>query len=82
MAMETSFMPIWKDINDILIMDDVEDFAGQLRGMAKEYRIQPLIDYSNNLREHVLAYNVDEVEKILADFPGIIDRLKEVRSEK
>ncbi len=82
MTIETSFMPRWKDINDIMVIDDVEEFAEQLREIAREYKIQPLIDYSNNLHEYTLAYDVDEVEKILADFPRIIREVREVRSEK
>ncbi|MCP4104285.1 MAG: response regulator [Desulfobacteraceae bacterium] len=75
--LDDSFMPKWKEVNEVLMMDDTENFAADLKDIAQKYKIKLLTDYSNNLYEHVQSYNVDEVEKAMEEFPGIINKIRE-----
>ncbi len=76
--LETSFMPRWKELSDILIMDDIEIFAGELKDIALEYKIGFLTEYSEMLCNQAQTYDVDVVEKIVAEFPLIIDKIKKI----
>ncbi len=62
-------MPRWEEFKEILMMDEVEIFATELTHLAQEYNIPSLIKYSSHLYEEAQSYNVDEVEKIIAQFP-------------
>ncbi|MCP4345192.1 MAG: response regulator [Desulfobacterales bacterium] len=75
--LDDSFMPKWKEVNEVLMMDDMENFAADLKDIAQKYEIKLLTDYSNNLYEHVQSYNVDEVERTMEEFPGIINKIRE-----
>ncbi len=76
--LETSFMPRWKELSDMLIMDDIEIFAGELKDIALEYKIGFLTEYSEMLCNQAQTYDVDVVEKIVAEFPLIIDKIKKI----
>ncbi len=74
--LETSFLPKWEEINGMVIMDDVKQFATELKSVAREYRVQPLITYGDNLYRSVQSYDVVEVKKLLKGFPKLVERYK------
>ncbi len=74
--LETSFMPRWEEINDLLIMDDVKQFSTDVNHIAQEYQLQPLIDYSTHLSQHVLNYDVPGVIRQVAAFPKLFEWMK------
>ncbi|MCP4353174.1 MAG: response regulator [Desulfobacterales bacterium] len=76
--MEKSFMPRWKELNDMLIMDDIETFAEELRDIGLKYKIGFLTEYSDTLNAQAQTYDVDVVEKIVAEFPLVIDKIKKI----
>ncbi|MCP4344320.1 MAG: response regulator [Desulfobacterales bacterium] len=81
--LEEKFMPLLDEIKDMFIMSDIENFTTELEAVALEFQIQPLIYYSKNLYEHTQSYNVDEVEKMTEEFPGLIDSFKfQISKEK
>ena len=66
----------------IASFDDIEAFAEELRKVACEYMSCHLKDYSNNLCEQAQNYDIEEVEKMIKDFPGIVKILKEKINNK
>jgi signal transduction histidine kinase/DNA-binding NarL/FixJ family response regulator len=77
-ALENSFIPRWEEIGEMLVMDEIEEFGADLRNMAQEYHVQILADYGTRLYGHAQAYNVDEVEKMMAEFPKLVEKMREV----
>jgi PAS domain S-box-containing protein len=80
--LEHSFLPQWKEINEILMMDEVERFAAELGNIAREYNFQYLLNYANSLYENAQSYTVDQVEKMVAQFPKLIHQIKDIGDEK
>ncbi len=76
-TLENVFMPRWKEIKEMIMMDEVEVFAGELNNIVQEYKIHLLTDYSNRLCEHAQNYDVDEVEKMVAEFPQVVSTVSE-----
>ncbi|MDM8542984.1 PAS domain S-box protein [Desulfococcaceae bacterium HSG9] len=74
--LETSFIPRWEEINDMIIMDEVEQFSTDLKSSAEEYNLQPLIIYGDNLYQSVQSYDVLEVKKLLKEFPKLVEKCK------
>ncbi|GAK57052.1 sensory transduction histidine kinase [Candidatus Vecturithrix granuli] len=75
--LEETFLPRWKEFGDILVMDDVKQFASELHTLGEEYKLQTLAMYSDVLLKGVQAYEVDAIERHIRDFPNIIARIKE-----
>ncbi|MCP4347083.1 MAG: response regulator [Desulfobacterales bacterium] len=71
-TLENVFMPRWEEIKEMIIMDDIEAFAGELNNIVQEYKVPFLTDYSKKLCEHAQNYDIDEVERMVAEFPQLV----------
>jgi len=74
--LESEFMPRWEEINDMLIMDEAQEFADDLTHIGREYGLPPLKDYGCRFAGCVQAYDTVGVKMYLAEFPKIIERLR------
>lgn len=74
--LEKDFIPRWTESSEMLIIDDVETFAADLRELAGNSGLTHISDYSVSLIENAQSYNVDEVKKLMRTFPSLIESLK------
>ncbi|MDM8541197.1 ATP-binding protein [Desulfococcaceae bacterium HSG9] len=74
--LETQFMKQWEEFNEILIMDDVGQFANDLIQFGRDYNFPPITDYSELLADCVEIFDVVEMKKKMAEFPDFIKRVK------
>ncbi|MCP4350310.1 MAG: response regulator [Desulfobacterales bacterium] len=81
-TLESKIIPKWEEINDMYFIDEVADFAEELKNIALEYDLGLLADYSHNLFESTQNNNIDGMENLMTEFPEIINKLREVRSGK
>ncbi len=79
-TMQSDFMRRWEEITDLMMMDEVEIFAEDLGLLARKHKIQFLADYSHKLYEQTRCYDVNGVEKSVAAFPELLDRLKQLNN--
>ncbi len=72
------WMPHWKKFHDsALILNDIEDFADDLRRLGLKYQISYLTDYGKKLYEWCQDFEFEQIRKQLKEFPNLIIRLKE-----
>ena len=76
--LETEFMPRWEELNDMLIMDDIKQFAADMEHAVREYDLPLITDYCGNLHEDIEIYDVVRVKKRIAEFPRIVERIKKI----
>jgi len=79
---ENEIISDWKEIGDVFFIDDIANFASKLKGMAIEYDICFLKDYSRNLHECVRTNDIDEIERALADFRRIADKMRQTQTSE
>ncbi len=77
MRLETEFRGRIGEILDLLIIDDVEDFAAQLNKMNESYGIGILNNYSGTLTEAAQSFNTEKIKTALEKFDEIIAKLKD-----
>ena len=75
--LEESFLLRWKEFGDILVMDEVKQFASELHTLGQKYELQTLAMYSDALLKGVQAYEVDAIERHIRDFPNMLAHIKE-----
>ncbi len=80
--LEQEMIPLREEIGEVLVMDEIADFAVQLKNMGEQYGITSVSDYGKKLYEHTQNFNIRETEKMMADFPGILDRLHAMETQK
>ncbi len=73
--LETEILPLRKEIGEVLVIDELAEFALQLKHLGEEYACAFVTAYGKRLHEHTQHLNIRETEKLLADFPKILDRL-------
>jgi len=71
--LKDEIIPKWKIIKDVFFIDDITDFADELRNMAVKNNMTFLTDYSNNLYEYAQNNNIDKIEKLMKRFQRVVD---------
>ncbi|MEZ4525222.1 MAG: transporter substrate-binding domain-containing protein [Desulfobacterales bacterium] len=80
--LEAEIIPLRKEIGEVLVIDEIAAFALQLKQMGEEYGCASVTAYGKRLHEHTQNLNIRETEKLLADFPKILDRLYAMDTKK
>jgi len=70
------FIPRWEEIKDMFFIDDIVAFALDLKRAAQEYKVPGIEDYSKELYEHTQTINIDEIERMIAIFPEMLNSEK------
>jgi len=76
--LESEFMPQWEEINDMMVMDEVKQFADDLNRNGQDYGFTPVTEYGERLADCVQIYDVEGVNKNLAEFPMIVQQIKNI----
>ncbi|OQX02892.1 MAG: hypothetical protein BWK80_56910 [Desulfobacteraceae bacterium IS3] len=74
--LEDELIPKWKKYTELPFFEGIEIFAEELNHVGSEYQIDFLICYSLNLHNAAYSYDLDETEKLMSDFPAIVDRIR------
>ncbi|MGE0084294.1 MAG: transporter substrate-binding domain-containing protein [Desulfococcaceae bacterium] len=80
--LEAELIPMREEIGEVLAIDEIAEFAIQLRELGEQYGISPVTAYGKKLCEHAQHFNIRETEKLMADFPKIVDRLYAMDTKK
>ena len=75
-TLEKSIMPTWAEINGVMEMDAIEDFAGQILKLGEDYRVPGLINYADSLHNFCQNFDVTNLGETLKTFPEIVKQLK------
>lgn len=74
--LEEHFLPRWKEIHDVMIMEDIRHFSGELQKVIRKYPFSELESYCDQLNNQAKCYNIESVNQLLIQFPEIIHRAK------
>ncbi len=74
--LEKEIMPIWQEMNSVMEMDVLEEFAEKVIKLGNTYHIQSLILYAESVRELAQTFDIKNIEESLKAFPTIIEELK------
>ncbi len=69
-------LPLWEKAGRDELSDDIELFANKLKEFAKDYKIDILINFADDLREYLNSFDLEEMSRSLQNFPEIIDKIK------
>lgn len=76
--LEKNIIPIWENIKDLILMEDIEDFAGNILKLGESYQLEILVDYATNLIELAQNFEIMEIEETLKEFPDLLEKLRVV----
>ncbi len=70
------FLPRWEEIRDMFFIDDIVAFALDLKQRSMTYKVPGIEEYSKELYEHTQTINIDEIERMVAVFPRLLEKIK------
>jgi CheY-like chemotaxis protein len=80
--LENELMPLWTELHEYVVMDDIKTFAALVMEIGEENRVSCLRSFGARLREYALVYDVDGVEVTMARFPGVAEEILCALAEK
>ncbi len=76
--LEKKYMSRWEEIRDMFFIDQILEFALEMKEIAQKYRCDLLENYAETLLSDAESVDVEAIEKSIAAFPDIIRKLKPV----
>ncbi|MDM8523831.1 response regulator [Desulfococcaceae bacterium HSG8] len=76
--LEDEMIPRQNEIGEVFYIDEVTEFATDLKHMAYEYQSDILGGYSQKLYEAATGSDIDKTENLLWEFPVVADKIKEL----
>ncbi len=76
--LERDITPRWREIHEFFFLDDIADFTDRLDALAAERDAPSLADYSRRLRTSMARSDIDEMERLIAEYPQMTAELGEV----
>lgn len=69
----------WRSIKDHLVLYRIEAFAKDLTETAIEFKLEILEDYAYRLNRHVDNLDLEAIQTLIEEFPGLIEEIKKFR---
>lgn len=79
--LENELMTIWKNFEEQQPLTEVEHFATQIKELGKKYELEILISYGNRLLMAVNNFDIEQMLKILSDYPKLLNTFKVVTED-
>ena len=76
--LESESMPIWLQVKDELIIFEIQKFVKQLKEIVDNYPCDIMKTYTTHLKESIDSFDVESIEKLLAQFPEEISTIKKI----
>ena len=74
--LESDYMMTWESFREQLPMEEVEQFALGLDALGREWQINVLSTYGQELAGHVELFDVGNMQRAVDAFPGMVLNLK------
>jgi response regulator RpfG family c-di-GMP phosphodiesterase len=68
-------LPLTEKFKGVLKTEEVKQFALKLKQLGEEFAVPGLIDYAHRLDEFEREFDIEGIEKSLADFPAMLEKL-------
>jgi signal transduction histidine kinase len=68
-SLQGPVMEMWQQVKERMFVDDIREFASELRSLGNLYAEPFLVDYGTTLAESAAAFKADKISKMLDEFP-------------
>ncbi|MDM8523884.1 response regulator [Desulfococcaceae bacterium HSG8] len=80
-VLESEALPRWEELREAYFIDDIIDFAEKLGQITSEYGVDFLTCYSENLYKFAQSNQIDEIDRLMAEFPEIVDKVRGITNK-
>ncbi len=72
--LEEEITPIWKEINVVMEINAIKDFANKVLRLGEEYNVSCFTDYGHNLCEYAQNFDILNIEKTLNSMFKLVNK--------
>ncbi len=74
-VMKDKLQPLWEQVSDTLIVNDVMEFAEKAIELGQIHRFKPLAAWGDQLRTQAMMFQTSEMEQTLKRFPQFAEAI-------
>jgi len=74
--LESQLTDRWNEINKTFIIDEIETFAKEIKGVGEKYNLDILFQWGDRLLHQVNRFDMEKMPGTLKDFPTLIKEIK------
>jgi signal transduction histidine kinase/DNA-binding NarL/FixJ family response regulator len=78
-VLKDEIMPLCKEMEEAVEMEEVENLAVRLRELARFHRVPPLDTYAADLDESARNFDITNIDKTLKQFRHMVEKLLELK---
>ncbi|MCP4352523.1 MAG: response regulator [Desulfobacterales bacterium] len=75
-VLKNEFTAPWEDIRETLFIDEVEEFADQVKEQGEKYSCTPLVKWTEKVIRLMKSYDMEALSAIFGNFPEMIQQLE------
>ena len=75
-TLQSEFVPRCERIKMVFIIDEIEDFAAEIKRLAEQYDVDILAAWGNKLSREIQDFNLDELPRTLDDFSALLKEIE------
>lgn len=80
--LRTELIPALDDLTGVLKVGDVEKFETRIAQLGTDFQVRQLSDYARMLRGFEQNFDIENIERALAEFPGLVDALVKIEEKQ
>jgi len=80
-ALKTEFLSRWETISKTYVLDEIEDFATDIKNLGATSRLPLLEEWGEELYNYVEAFDLRKVSMILEQYPGLVEEIAGIATE-
>ncbi len=80
--LQDELVPTLEGLTGVLKVGDVEKFEARIAQLGNDFKVRQLIDYARMLREFEQNFDIENIERALAEFPGIVNALVKIKEKQ
>jgi PAS domain S-box-containing protein len=78
---QNEIVPLHDKLKSVIMISDVKKFIKVCRQIGEKYKVQPLLNLSDQLEEHSQSLNIEKMESLIKTFPGIMDLIQNYKEK-
>lgn len=80
--LKNDFLPRGEKIKKVFIIDEIEDFAVEVRGLGEQYGVDILFAWGGKLFREIQDFDLEELPRTLDDFPELLKQIEAQGAEQ
>lgn len=80
--LKEELVPALEGLTGVMKVGDIEKFATRIAQLGIDFNMPRLINYARMLREFEQNFDIENIERALTEFPGIVHALEKIKEKQ